>query len=92
MSDMKDLNQQYAKLVREQYEENVIAGKAAVEYMEASTAVYRGVPVACLYMPKLFSESAWDYLNENWWALHTDNDIWAIHDIYKVCLKNGGMR
>ncbi|MDR1920092.1 MAG: DUF3791 domain-containing protein [Tannerellaceae bacterium] len=33
-----------------------------------------------------------DYLHENWWALHTDNIIWAVHDIYDVCKMNGGMR
>jgi hypothetical protein len=33
-----------------------------------------------------------EFLYKHWWALHTDNDIWAIHNIYKVCLKNGGMR
>lgn len=34
----------------------------------------------------------WDFLNKHWWALHTDNEIWTIHDIYKICYKNGGMR
>ena len=33
-----------------------------------------------------------EFLTKHWWALHTDNDIWAIHDIYQVCYKNGGMR
>jgi hypothetical protein len=33
-----------------------------------------------------------DYLNDCWWALHTDNDIWAVHYIYEFCLNNGGMR
>lgn len=33
-----------------------------------------------------------DFLLENWWALHTDNAIWAIHDIYEICHQNGGMR
>ena len=33
-----------------------------------------------------------DYLNECWWALHTDNDIWAVHDIYEICYQNGGMK
>ncbi|MDR0763289.1 MAG: DUF3791 domain-containing protein [Bacteroidales bacterium] len=33
-----------------------------------------------------------DFLNRNWWALHTDNEIWAVHDIYEVCRKNGGLR
>ena len=60
---MKDLNQRYAEIIREHYEENIISGKAAVKYMENSTAVYRGVPVACLYMPKIFSQEAWEYLN-----------------------------
>ncbi|MDR3094195.1 MAG: DUF3791 domain-containing protein [Bacteroidales bacterium] len=34
----------------------------------------------------------WDFLNKHWWALHTDNEIWAVHDIFEVCRKNGGMR
>jgi len=34
----------------------------------------------------------WDFLNEHWWALHTDNEIWAVHDIYKICYQNGGQR
>lgn len=33
-----------------------------------------------------------DFLNEHWWALHTDNDIWAVHDIHEICIRNGGMR
>jgi hypothetical protein len=33
-----------------------------------------------------------DFLMKHWWALHTDNDIWAIHDIYQICHQNGGMR
>jgi hypothetical protein len=31
-----------------------------------------------------------DYLNECWWALHTDNPIWAIRDMAHVCRNNGG--
>jgi len=61
---MKDLNQRYADLVRKRYEENVECGKKAVEYLESSTAVYHGVPVACLYMPKLYSDDVWEYLND----------------------------
>jgi hypothetical protein len=33
-----------------------------------------------------------DYLDECWWALHTDNPFWAVRDMYKVCQSNGGMR
>ncbi len=33
-----------------------------------------------------------DYLIEHWWALHTDNPIYAVHDMYLVCRQNGGPR
>lgn len=33
-----------------------------------------------------------EFLNEHWWALHTDNPFWAIRSIYMICHKNGGMR
>jgi len=61
---MNDLNLQYAELVRERYEENLISGKAALDYMNNSTAVYDDVPVACLYLPKLFSKPAWEFLQQ----------------------------
>ena len=47
------------------------------------------VPAAFKYLKKY---GGWDFLNKHWWALHTDNDIWAIHDIYQICYKNGGMK
>ncbi|MDR1524372.1 MAG: DUF3791 domain-containing protein [Tannerella sp.] len=31
-----------------------------------------------------------NYLNEHWWALHTDNPYWAIRSMAKVCRNNGG--
>ena len=61
---MKDLNLQYAELIRDRYEENLISGKAALDYMNNSTAVYGDVPVACLYLPKLFSKPAWEFLQQ----------------------------
>jgi hypothetical protein len=33
-----------------------------------------------------------DFLMKHWWPLHTDNVIWAVHDIYEICRKNGGPR
>jgi hypothetical protein len=30
-----------------------------------------------------------DFLYDCWWALHTDNPDWAVHDINRVCLQNG---
>jgi hypothetical protein len=44
---------------------------------------------AFLYLEKY---GGFDYINDCWWALHTDNPYWAIRDIYKVCLSNGGLR
>jgi len=32
------------------------------------------------------------YLFDCWWALHTDNPIWAVYDINQVCESNGGMQ
>jgi hypothetical protein len=31
-----------------------------------------------------------DFLDECWWALHTDNPYWAIRDMAQVCRNNGG--
>ena len=33
-----------------------------------------------------------DYLYKCWWALHTDNPIWAVRDMYLVCYNNGGLK
>jgi hypothetical protein len=47
------------------------------------------LPEAYQYLKKY---GGWDFLNRHWWALHTDNEIWAVHDIYEICHQNGGMR
>ena len=31
-----------------------------------------------------------DFLNKHWWALHTDNEYYALLDLYDVCRENGG--
>ena len=31
-----------------------------------------------------------DFLFENWWALHTDNPLYAVRDLFDVCTQNGG--
>jgi len=33
-----------------------------------------------------------DYLDENWWALHTDNPFWAVRDMFEICRQNGGLK
>ena len=33
-----------------------------------------------------------DFIVKHWWALHTDNVLYALNDIYEVCHKNGGRK
>ena len=33
-----------------------------------------------------------NFLFEHWWALHPDNPMWAVSDLYEVCYKNGGLK
>jgi hypothetical protein len=44
---------------------------------------------AYLYLKKY---GGMDYLNDCWWALHIDNPMWAIRDMYLVCRNNGGLK
>jgi hypothetical protein len=46
-----------------------------------------GIPEAYQYLKKY---GGLDYLSDCWWALHTDNDIWAVYDIYDYCYQSGG--
>ncbi|MDR2970033.1 MAG: DUF3791 domain-containing protein [Tannerellaceae bacterium] len=46
-------------------------------------------PKAYLYLKQY---GGMDFLNECWWALHIDNPVYAVHDMYLVCRNNGGMR
>ncbi|GHS93627.1 hypothetical protein AGMMS50239_25740 [Bacteroidia bacterium] len=56
---------------------------------EFAAAYKMNVQDAFFYLKKY---GGWEFLNKHWWALHTDNEIWAIHDIFEICRKNGGMR
>ena len=47
------------------------------------------VQEAFFYLKKY---GAWDFLNEHWWALHTDNVLYTLNDLYEVCRDNGGLR
>ena len=59
---MKDVNNQYCETVKARYMQNAACGLRAVEYIKNSTAVYKGKPVPCLYMPKIFTADAYDSL------------------------------
>ena len=61
---MKDLNDKYRDVVQARYEQNVKSGHDAVEYIKNSTAIYKGKPVPCLFLPKIFSVEAHEYLKQ----------------------------
>ena len=46
-------------------------------------------PKAYLYLKEY---GGLDFLNECWWALHTDNPFWAVRSLYEVCRNNGGLK
>jgi hypothetical protein len=54
-----------------------------------ATAYKMNKQKAYLYLEKY---GGLDYLFENWWALHADNPMWAVRDLYEVCYKNGGLK
>jgi hypothetical protein len=33
-----------------------------------------------------------DYLNQHWWALHTDTPYWAVRSMFQICRSNGGLK
>ncbi|MDR1881371.1 MAG: DUF3791 domain-containing protein [Prevotella sp.] len=56
---------------------------------EFAAAYKMNVQKAYLYLKK---HGGWDYLNQHWWALHTDSKYQVLRDLYEVCIENGGMR
>ncbi|MDR0612851.1 MAG: DUF3791 domain-containing protein [Dysgonamonadaceae bacterium] len=56
---------------------------------EFALAYKMSMPEAYQYLKKY---KGFDYLDEHWWALHTDNKFYALNDLYQVCYENGGMR
>ncbi len=54
-----------------------------------ATSFKMGGPDAYRYLKKY---GGLEYLDRNWWALHTDNPIYAVRDLYDVCYNNGGLR
>jgi hypothetical protein len=56
---------------------------------EFATAYKMKGPKAYRYLKQY---GGMDFLSEHWWALHTDNPIYAVHSLYEVCYNNGGLR
>jgi hypothetical protein len=48
-------------------------------------ATYKmNVQQAYFYLKKY---EGWDFLNEHWWVLHTDNPFYAVDYLYQICYK-----
>jgi len=56
---------------------------------EFAAAYKMNVQDAFFYLKKY---GGWDFLNEHWWALHTDSPFWAVRSLYNVCYRNGGAK
>ena len=56
---------------------------------EFARVFYMNKPEAYQYLKKY---GGMEFIFENWWALHVDNPLWAVKDIYEICRQNGGMR
>ena len=59
---MQNLNDEYKNIIQSRFDENLASGNEMWSLMTTSTAIYDGRTVECLYMPKLFSERAFDHL------------------------------
>jgi hypothetical protein len=57
---------------------------AIVEFAEAFKM---GKPEGYRYLKKY---GGIDYIAENWWALHTDNQYHVMLEIFDICKENGG--
>lgn len=55
---------------------------------EFAAAYKMKVQDAFFYLKKY---GGWDFLNEHWWALHTENPFYAVYYLYRICYQNGGL-
>ena len=54
--ELTELEQFYAKHINENREEHEKSGKEALDYLDHSTAKYKGKTIYSLYVPKLLNE------------------------------------
>ena len=62
---MKKIEEEYVEYIKENLDENRKTGRAALQYLESSTAKYKGETIATRYMPKVFPADVVAYLKEN---------------------------
>ena len=51
---MKEINEYYKSLIEAHMEENALTAKDSLDYLNNSTAKYKGKPIYSLYMPQAF--------------------------------------
>ncbi len=56
MKDLKELNNIYRKLIKDNFQENIASGEETLRYINNSSARYRGRVIRTLFIPKLFTE------------------------------------
>ena len=61
---MKDINLLYKDTIEKNFEGNMESSKRMWEYLENSTAKYKGRTIYALYMPKLFTDEDVEYLRD----------------------------
>lgn len=62
--NMEDFNLLYKELIEIEFEENLRTAKDSLDYLEQSTAKYKGETIYSLYMAKAFPDHVVDYLKE----------------------------
>ena len=62
--NMKEINLLYKETIEKKFEENLRSSKVSQDYLESSTAKYKGRTIYSLYMPKLFTDEDVAYLKE----------------------------
>lgn len=59
---MKEINEYYKSLIEAHMEENALTAKESLDYLNNSTAKYKGKPIYSLYMPQAFPKEVVEYL------------------------------
>lgn len=72
---MKKMNLKCKQYIQENFEENIASGRKVLEYLEHSTAKYKGETIYSLYIPKIFTEEAKTVIQS------------AAETIYKILMK-----
>ncbi len=62
--NMFEINNLYKKFIEENFDENKNGAFKVIDYINNSTAKYKGKPIYSLYMPKIFDSDTLNYLEK----------------------------